>query len=180
MGKTSHTRVLLHKSNSMPGWIPSQKTSECKCTQVRFSKTTIVTTRDSIVEYDNCDNTLKFMDFQCYSVQAAQPVMIQWQAAEMGGVASSQAAWRRGGCWCGRSGVRSINLSFWVWIFVGTMICFVIFFGISLSSLNLVPGARIGIDSIGKKRDDCRRFLAALLTYYLLHPVNCQWRFILG
>ena len=59
MGKTSHTRVLVHKSNSMPGWIPSQKTSECKCTQVRFSKTTIVTTRDSIVEYDNCDDTLK-------------------------------------------------------------------------------------------------------------------------
>ena len=48
------------------------------------------------------------------------------------------------------------------------------FFDISLSSYNLVPGARIGIDSISKKRDDCRRFLAALLTYYLLHPVNCQ------
>ena len=35
------------------------------------------TTRDSIVEYDNCDNTLKFIDFQCWRVQAAQPVMIQ-------------------------------------------------------------------------------------------------------
>ena len=178
MGKTSHTRVLVHKSNSMPGWIPSQKTSGCKCTQVRFSKTTIVTTRDSIVEYDNCDNTLKVHGLSillCPGCPASDDPVTSSRDGRSSVVSSSLEKRRllMRKIWCQVEKSKFLGLNFWG----DNDFCFSL---ISLSSYNLVPGARIGIDSIGKKRDDCRRFLAALLTYYLLHPVNCQWRFILG
>ena len=142
----------------MPGWIPSQKTSGCKCTQVRFSKTTIVTTRDSIVEYDNCDNTLKVHGLSillCPGCPASDDPVTSSRDGRSSVVSSSLEKRRllMRKIWCQVKKSKFLGFEF-----------------LGDNSYNLVPGARIGVDSIGKKRDDCRRFLAALLTLLPASP----------